>query len=233
MMPYGVAGPLIMYTPLGWNQFLTAHSLDPNFSHSAVLWLNKSPTFYYLWVFMLVMNHFSVAYTHIQAQILEYLNHIQLTSLLRTHESESSLIFTSQWNTHLSMYMFKTFCWECQSTILKFHTKHLTHTLKDTILCNFDILRAPTHFWNLPHSQSKPISRGYEISQGLMGRAFYHKFDNGLVVIAQLSLKWVNDMVLAKCEGNKSGNSNSFKKPHIVHILLLYNLNQNYGSDNR
>ena len=90
MMPYGVAGPLIMYTPLGWNQYLTAHSLYPNFSHSALLLLNKSPTFYYLWVFVLVMNHLSVAYAHIQAQILEYLNHIQLTSLLRTHESESS-----------------------------------------------------------------------------------------------------------------------------------------------
>ena len=43
---------------------------------------------------------------------------------------------------HIFQCMGKIFCVEFQRYPLKFHTKYLTHTLKDTILYNIGILRA-------------------------------------------------------------------------------------------
>ena len=43
---------------------------------------------------------------------------------------------------HIFQCMGKIFCVEFQRYPLKFHTKYLTHTLKDMILYNMEILRA-------------------------------------------------------------------------------------------
>ena len=43
---------------------------------------------------------------------------------------------------HIFQCMGKIFCVEFQRVPLKFHTKYLAHTLKETLLCNVQILRA-------------------------------------------------------------------------------------------
>ena len=75
--------------------------------------------------------------------------------------SKSSQIFISELTETAHQCKGKIFCVEFQMVPLKFHTKYLTHTLKDTIFIQcwqfkLSDLRAHTRFWTSPHPHPVP-----------------------------------------------------------------------------